>query len=147
MRKLKRGVKVVCLHPEHIVGHVNIQLTISNPSDPSLASTVEALVDTGATVTVVPRSLADQLKLNVTGQKTVRTANGIIVVDRSSAILQIDGKSEINPIVISDTLDRTLVGVVTLETLELAVDPTTGRLTEGETLLLTFLLGRPDHDE
>ena len=118
------------------MGHVNIQLTIANPNSPALVSTVEALVDTGATLTVIPRSLADQLDLPVTGKRTVRTATGNIEMDRSAAILQIDGKSELNPIVIIDTLDRALVGVVTLEILELAVDPTTGLLTEGETLLL-----------
>ena len=128
------------------MGHVNVQLTISNPSDPALVSTVEALVDTGATLTVVPRSLADQLHLRVTGQRTVRTATGNIEMDRSAAILQIDGKSELNPIVIIDTLDRALVGVVTLEILELAVDPTTGRLTEGETLLLLLYQRGPDHE-
>lgn len=120
------------------MGHVNVQLTITNPADPALTSTVEALVDTGATMTVIPRPLAEQLRLRVTGRRTVRTATGNIDIDRSAAILQIDGKSELNPIVISDTLDRTLVGVVTLETLELAVDPTTGKLTESETLLLSL---------
>ena len=110
------------------MGHVNVQLTITNPNDPNLLSTVDALLDTGATVTVVPRSLANQLQLNVTGQRTVRTATGEVSIDRSSAILQIDGQGEINPIVISDTLDRALVGVVTLETLALAVDPTTGKV-------------------
>ena len=128
------------------MGHVNVQLTISNPGDPALFSTVEALVDTGATLTVIPRSLADQLDLRVTGKRTVRTATGNIEIDRSSAILQIDGKSELNPIVIIDTLDRALVGVVTLEILELAVDPTTGHLTEGETLLLPVQSRRPDHE-
>ena len=120
------------------MGHVHVQITITNPADPALTSTVEALVDTGATMTVLPRPLAEQLRLRVTGRGTVRTATGNIDIDRSAAILQIDGKSELNPVVISDSLDRTLVGVATLQTLELAVDPTTGNLTEGETLLLSL---------
>lgn len=105
------------------MGHVNVQLTIGNPNNPTLASTVEALVDTGATLSVVSRALADQLQLRVTGQRTARTATGNVAMDWSSAVLQIDGKSDLNPIVISETLDRALVGVVTLEILELAVDP------------------------
>ena len=118
------------------MGHVYVKLVLSNPADPQLTATVDALVDTGATLTVVPRSLTSQLKLVVTARRIVRTANGEIEVDRSSASIGINGESEINPVVISDTLKEVLVGVVTLEIFALTVDPATGQLKEGETLLL-----------
>ena len=117
------------------MGHVTTQVTISNPLKPEFKRTVEALVDTGATFTVVPKSLATELQLPVTGHRQVRTATGDIVLDRARALVQIDGASEVNPVLISETLDRVLVGVITLETLSLAVDPTTGELTEAEALL------------
>ena len=118
------------------MGHVLVQVTIANPTDPGLASTVEALVDTGATLTVVPRTLATQLKLPISARRSVRTANGEIEVDRASAFIRINGDGEINPVIISDTLNEVLVGVVTLEIFALTVDPMTGQLKEGETLLL-----------
>jgi aspartyl protease family protein len=116
------------------VGHVVVPITISNPADASLKSEVDALVDTGATVTVVPRRLADALKLPVTGRGRVRTATGEISLDRAGAFIQINGEGALNPIVISDTIDKVLVGVVTLETLALTVNPKTGELKEAELL-------------
>ncbi len=117
------------------MGHVIVQVTVANPADPSLTSTVEGPVDTGATLTVVPRALAESLRLPITGKRRVRTATGDVLLDRGRAVVQINGQGEINPVLISDTLDRVLIGVITLETLSLTVDPTTGELSEAETLL------------
>ena len=117
------------------MGHVTTQVTISNAEDPTLTSTVEGLVDTGATFTVIPRALAEELQLPITGRRSVRTATGDVELDRGRAMVQINGQSEINPVLISETLDRVLVGVITLETLSLTVDPTRGELKEADTLL------------
>ena len=116
------------------MGHVTVRVTIANPTNEDLKSEVEGLVDTGASFTVVPRSLADDLKLPVTGRGRVRTAAGDITIDRGRALVQIDGQSEINPVYISDTVDKVLIGVVTLETLALTVNPKTGELSEAELL-------------
>ncbi|MEX0801597.1 MAG: retroviral-like aspartic protease family protein [Dehalococcoidia bacterium] len=117
------------------MGRVTTEVTISNPAEASLQSTVEGLVDTAATFTVVPRALAVSLQLPITGTRLVRTATGDVQMDRARAVVQIDGQSEINPVLISDTLDRVLIGVITLETLSLTVDPTRGELREADTLL------------
>jgi predicted aspartyl protease len=42
----------------------------------------------------------------------------------------------VTPLLVSDTLDTMLIGVITLEAMGLAVDPGTGRLRESEVLLL-----------
>lgn len=118
------------------MGHVFAKLTISNPTDSSLSSTVDALIDTGATFTVVPRDLANHLQLPVTGQSEVETAAGDIVMERARALVQIDGRSEINPVYVSETLKQVLVGVITLETLSLTVDPTSGQLKQTKSLML-----------
>ena len=122
------------------MGHVFVQVTISNPTDGALKSQVEALVDTGATVTVLPRSLADSLKLPITGRGRARTATGEIVLDRGGAFIQINGEGALNPVLLSETIDRVLVGVVTLETLSLTVDPSSGQLRQGELFLYPSLI-------
>ena len=94
-----------------------------------------ALVDTGATLTVVPRSLASQLGLRITGRSRVETGAGVIEVERSRAYVEVMGKSEVVPVLVSDIIDKILIGVTTLEVLELEVDPLTGKLRE-RTLLL-----------
>ncbi len=56
-------------------------------------------------------------------------------VDRSRAYIEIMGKADIIPVIISDIADKVLIGVTTLEILELEVDLAAGRLRE-RTLLL-----------
>ncbi len=118
------------------MGHVNVRATIANPTDSNRAEEVDAMVDTGATFTSVPRSLATALKLPITGKTRVRNATGDIVEDHGRALVQIDGQSEINRVLISDTLDKVLIGVVTLEIFSLTVDPRGGQLKETEAYLL-----------
>jgi predicted aspartyl protease len=97
------------------MGHVNIRATIANPVDASLTEEVDALVDTGATFSRVPRSLAERLQLPITGKARARTATGEVTYDRGRALVQIDGEGEIYRVIISDTLDKVLIGGFTLE--------------------------------
>src|SRR5438874_12887662 len=117
------------------MGHVNVRATIANPTDGSRTEEVDAMVDTGATFTVVRRAIANNLQLPITGRGRVRTAAGEMLIDRGRALIQIDGESEINPVYVSDTIEKVLIGVITLESLSLTVDPTTGQLKEAESYL------------
>lgn len=119
------------------MGHVRIPIKLANAERPEDAILVEnALVDTGATHTTIPRTMADRLNLRVLRQRQTRTANGIVTVDESYALFEYDGNVTVTPVWISDTYPGVLIGVVTLESLGLAVDPVSGRLTTSEFLLL-----------
>ena len=119
------------------MGHVRVQLRISNPENPNLSVEVpNALVDTGATWTSVPRALVADLRLRQVGSIRVRTAAGHQELEQSYAHLDLEGKSLVTNISISDSLDTVLVGVTTLESLGLAVDPVKGHLVETDLLLL-----------
>jgi predicted aspartyl protease len=65
----------------------------------------------------------------------VETGAGVMEVDRSRAYIEIMGKADIVPVIVSDIIDKVLIGVTTLEMLELEVDLLAGRLRE-RTLLL-----------
>ncbi len=52
------------------------------------------------------------------------------------AWVEIQGKDGFTPVLVSDTYAGMLIGVVTLETLGFAVDPTSQRLVDAELLLL-----------
>ena len=95
-----------------------------------------ALTDTGATFTTVPRSLAKKLALPIMGKVKVRTASGEEALDQSYAYTEASGKSTVAPMLVSDKMDKTLLGVFTLEALGLTLDTSTGRLKEAEVLLL-----------
>ncbi len=119
------------------MGHVRVKIRIANPARRQEAVEVDdALVDTGATWSVMPRSLADRLGLDIIGQKRVRTAGGEAQLDHSFAYIEYNGHDSVGDVVISDSYPGVLVSVLTLEGMALAVDPKTGRLVDSELLLL-----------
>ena len=119
--------------------HIWVDVRIGS-EDCSKITKVRALVDTGTTLTIIPRSLAIDLGLRVTGKSRVKTDVGVIELDRSRAYIEVTGRGNIIPVLISDIIDKVLIGVTTLEILELEVDPITGELKE-RTLLLYSLSG------
>jgi aspartyl protease family protein len=116
------------------VGHVWVRARVGDESG-SKSAEVEALVDTGTTLTVIPRRLAEELGLRVTGRTEVETAAGRIMLERTRVRLELEGREELVPALISDVIDKVLIGVTALEVLGLQVDPLTGRL-KGWTALL-----------
>ncbi len=119
------------------MGHVRVAIRISNPNRPEQVIDVpDALVDTGATLTTIPRDIANRVGLATRGQIRVRTATTVETVDRSSAWVEIQGKDGFVQVTVTDNYPGVLIGVVTLETLGFAVDPRGERLIDSELLLL-----------
>jgi predicted aspartyl protease len=89
---------------------------------------VELLVDTGATLLVVPRSLADRLELVARRSQPVLIAGGQRVEWPVAEVsLSLDGSSVTTPCFIAPD-GPALLGAVALESLFLAVDPVAKRL-------------------
>lgn len=116
------------------MGRIGVNVRIGS-EDASKIIDTRALVDTGATLTVIPRQIASQLGLRPKGRSRVETGAGIIELERSRAYIEIMGKSEVVPVIISDIVDEVFIGLTTLEVLELEVDPVTGKLKERALLL------------
>ena len=116
------------------MGHIWVRARIGDEARRRIVE-VEALVDTGATLTVIPRRLAEKLGLGVTGKTVVETGAGRLTLDRTRIWIEIEGRGEIVPALISDVIDKVLIGVTTLEVLGLQVDPVTGKLREWTVLL------------
>ena len=92
------------------MGHVRVTIRTANPNRRDEAVEVpDALVDTGATFTTIPRAIADQLGLEVLGQHVVRTAAGPVTVDRSYAYVDLQGHDAVSPIWISDSYPGVLI--------------------------------------
>lgn len=93
-------------------------------------------MDTGATFTVIPESVARELNLTLVGEKVkVSTAKGYDELDLAHALLEINGKRRIMPVLVSKNIDRVLLGVITLEAMQLRVNPLTEKLEEYTALL------------
>jgi clan AA aspartic protease len=92
------------------------------------AEEVEMLVDTGATLTVVPRSLAERLELKAARSQSIVIAGGCRDVwPVAEARLALNG-AEITTSCFIAPDGPTLLGAVALESLFLAVDPVAKRL-------------------
>ncbi len=90
---------------------------------------VEALVDTGAFYTWLPRFLVERLAVTPRDTQRFGLADGR-VIDREIAIIvvRMDGRTRHTLCVIGDEGSQPLLGVVTLEEFALAVDPVNQRL-------------------
>ena len=110
-----------------VMGHVWVKAKIYS-MDKSRSVEVDALVDTGATLSVVPRKIAEELGIEVIRKDEVETGTGTIEVDRGVAVISIGNRETFSEVWISDIIDRVIIGAVVLELMGLKIDPRTGRL-------------------
>ena len=97
---------------------------------------IEAMVDTGATYTMMPGSLLRELGIEPTDQAGFELADGRVVeMDIGEARDTINGKSVTTLVVFSEDNAPILLGAYTLEGLRLAVDPVNQRLVPTNAIL------------
>lgn len=116
------------------MGHVWIDVEIFDQGKVK-SKKVKGLVDTGATLTTLPESLAAELSITPVSEDKIQTASGILTIKKGRAVIRIENKEELQPVRISEIIDKVLIGSVTLETLGLRVNPITGRIEETQLLL------------
>ncbi|MEM2971792.1 MAG: hypothetical protein QW270_05145 [Candidatus Bathyarchaeia archaeon] len=120
------------------MGHVFVEVKLTNPLTQDIITVPEAVVDTGATFTTIPQILGEKLRLKPFTKRKVRTS-GEEELAESILLIRIQEEETVNPVLISPRIDRVLVGVLTLEALGLKVEPKTGKLEKTELLLLLLL--------
>ena len=91
--------------------------------------TVTALVDTGATHSMMPASLLDRLGITPTRQRTFTMADGRTETYDIGAAMFSVGEEVMPCPVIFGREGRYLLGATTLENFDLAVDPVNQKLT------------------
>ena len=95
---------------------------------------IEAMVDTGASYTIVPANLLRELKVVPIDKISLVLADGRPVeYDIGEARATINSRSIPTLVVFGEDNARALLGAYTLEGLRLAVDPTHGRLVPATT--------------
>ncbi len=104
------------------MGTFRVAVTVGNP-DSDARETVDALVDTGATFSVMPASLLHRLGIEPTRTRRLRFANGEVEERQTGMalfeVVGIDGEA----MVVFGPENIHLLGATTLETLLLIVDP------------------------
>ena len=90
---------------------------------------VEAMVDTGASYTIVPGSLLEQLGVTPIDKVRLTLADGSHVeFELGEAIATVNERSISTLVAFGDDNARCLLGAYTLEGLRLAVNPVDGKL-------------------
>ena len=119
------------------MGTFTVTIGVGNPGG-SRFETVDALVDTGATYTMLPASLLRSLGVSPLETQSFRLADGNRVrLDVGDAIIRIDGRVRTSPVVFSEEGGAALLGAVTMEVFSLGVDPTGQRLIPVDALAMS----------
>jgi predicted aspartyl protease len=117
------------------MGTFRVSVAVGNP-DSTARETVEALVDTGSTFSVMPASLLRLLGIEPTRTRRLRLANGQVEEYRTGmAFLEVDGiDGEV--MVVFGPENVCLLGATTLEVLLLVVDPINKQLIPEDGLMM-----------
>ncbi len=106
------------------MGQFSVKATVAHPSDPTRVAEVELWVDTGATLSWVPREVIERLDVPRLPGRSFLVADGrIIERDTAGAAVRLNGSEAIVTVVLAEPGDGHLLGATTLETLGFAVDP------------------------
>ena len=109
---------------------------MSNPSTPEASEKVRVLVDTGATLSVLPTSLLERLGIHRIGSKRFRGFGGEVTRDIGNVTMHYDGELGAAGAIFGDEDDPPIMGVTALESLGFEADPVAGKLNRVEMLLL-----------
>lgn len=119
------------------MGHAWIEVEISD-LERRHTERAKALIDTGATPTVIPKELADKAGIKAVSGADVESGGGIIKLKKGEARIKIKDKEGVTPVLISETIDKVLIGGVVLESLGFVVDPVTETLKPSPLLLYSL---------
>lgn len=118
------------------MGEVRVAIVVENPRTGARSEELIALADTGATLTMVPAALLQQLGVEPIGSVTVVLADGRRASRRmGNAVIAIDGDAVTCRVLFGEAGDAVLLGLTVLEQLGLAVDPVQRRLMPTDFLL------------
>ncbi len=123
------------------VTHVDLEL--ANPANIEVWESVSCLVDSGATYSVVPSALLDRLGVTPVSEEEFHLADGQ-TIRRRKGIAAFRYRERIGggDVIFGEEGDMNLLGVLTLESLGLALDPLRRELRPLPMLLARLERGR-----
>ena len=118
------------------MGEVRVEIVVVNPRTGARSEPMVALADTGATLTVIPGALLEELGIRRHRRVPLVPADGQRVQrDVGEAAVAVNGDSTPCRVLFGAPEDAILLGLTVLEQLGLAVDPVQRRLLPAEFLL------------
>jgi predicted aspartyl protease len=118
------------------VGITFVTLEVANVSDPDHGVSMELLVDSGATYSVVPEPTLTALGIRPLSEQEFRLTNGEkISRKKGGAVFRLGERVGVADVIFGETGDQNLLGAFTLEALGLSLDPLRRELHELPMLL------------
>lgn len=123
------------------MGITKVKLIIKNPFNGGDGMEEEFLVDTGAHYTVIPQELVKKLNLKSSFTQEFYLADGrIIKRDVGGALVRFQDKELPVPVVLGKKGDSALLGITTLESFGLMIDPFKRTIYHSKLMLGSFRL-------
>jgi arsenite methyltransferase len=120
------------------MGMFEVQVKLANPGEPSRSSDISLLVDTGATLSWVPRELLQRLGVRPTTRLEFQLADGRTTLrDVGAALFTLDGKTLTIPCAFAEPGEESVLGATALEALGFVVDPVEKKLIPRRLMALT----------
>ncbi len=118
------------------MGRFTVPLEVADPEGRHY-ETVDAIVDSGATYTVLPASTLERLGVVPHSARRFVLADGSrIERGFGRTWMRLDGREDLSPVVFWDEGAQPLLGAVTLEIFSLGIDPVNGRLIPVDAFML-----------
>mgnify|MGYP000518804491 CR=1 FL=1 len=112
------------------MGKVMEKVRLTSLFDPTKTVEIEAIIDTGATMVVLPKDIVDTLGLKKVREVKVRYANNEVETKPIYGVVNIElkGRSANLDVLVEEKGSQPLIGQVLLELLDLIVEPKTRKL-------------------
>ena len=124
------------------MGLTHVRVRIANPARPTKFVNVKFLVDSGAVYSLVPGAVLRRLGIRPHSSRTFMLADGTeISRDLGDATFSIHDQRAASPVIFGEKDDSALLGMVSLESLGLILDPMKRVLRP-----LPMVLGRSDRE-
>jgi len=118
------------------MGLTQVNLKITNPKNSKKIVQDDFLVDSGASYTVLPQHMVKKLNLKPSWTQKFTLADGKkIKRNIGSAIIEFRGRKMATPVVLGLKHDSPLLGVITLESFGLSLNPFQRKIYETKLML------------
>ena len=117
------------------MGFIHVDVDVSNPASPDVSESVRVLVDTGATLSVLPAGMLERLGVRRRHRRRFQGFGGVVIRDTGTVNVSYEDAEEGVTVVFGAEDDPPIMGVTALETLGFEIDPMNGRLNRVDMLM------------
>ena len=118
---------------------IHVDADVSNPANPGVSESVRVLVDTGATLSVLPTSsssMLDRLGVQRLGKRRIRSSDGVLILDTGTVTIRYRSDIAGTTAAFGAEDAPPIIGSVAVTSLGYEVDPVNGRLNRVDMLML-----------